>query len=207
MVYLLIVLCVVPELVLQGADWGLWGSTRLRSLTYQNGAFWAGLLQGWRPNYTFQPYSMFVTYAFLHAGLGHLVVNMITLFTLGGSISASIGTYRFLFVYIAAIFGGALGFGWFGTTIQPMVGASGGLFGLAGAWIVLDVSATISERPGLKTLAFAILWPITLLILLNVVMYWSTGGQLAWETHLGGFFAGCLATFLLARTRTPDQSP
>ena len=207
MVYLLIVLCVVPELVLQGADWGLWGSTRLRSLTYQNGAFWAGLLQGWRPNYSFQPYSMFVTYAFLHAGLGHLVVNMITLFTLGGSISASIGTYRFLFVSIAAVFGGALGFGWFGTTIQPMVGASGGLFGLAGAWIVLDVSATISERPGLKTLAFAILWPITLLILLNVVMYWSTGGQLAWETHLGGFFAGCLATFLLARTRTPDQSP
>ena len=207
MVFLLIVLCVLPELVLQGADWGLWASTRLRSLTYQNGAFWSGLLQGWRPNYAVQPYSMFVTYAFLHAGFGHLVVNMITLFTLGGSIYASLGSWRFLLVYVAAVLGGALGFGLFGTTIQPMVGASGGLFGLAGAWIVIDVSATLAERSGLKTLAFAILWPITLLILLNVVMYWSTGGQLAWETHLGGFFAGCLATFLLARPSTPERLP
>jgi len=204
-VFALIAMSTLPELVLLGSDWGLWGSARWRSLTYQYGAFWAGLLLGWTPNYAAQPYAMFATYAFLHAGPGHLLVNMITLYTLGRSIIEKLGPVRFLVVYVLSILGGAIGFGLFGTIVQPMVGASGALFGLAGAWVVLDVSATVKVRPGFRGLAYAILWPVMVLLLLNLIMLWSTKGQLAWETHLGGFLVGAIVTIILCRMRTPDD--
>ena len=201
---LIIVLCIVPELALQGADWGVWGSARWRPLTYQNGAFWAGLLHGWQPNYAAQPYTMFVTYAFLHAGAAHLVVNMITLFSLGGEIARRAGQLHMLLIYGASILGGAIGFGLLGTVVQPMVGASGALFGLAGAWVTWDVWVVLRASPALKTLAYALLWPVTFLVGLNLVMLWATGGKLAWETHLGGFLAGSLtATLLLIFHRPP----
>lgn len=198
----LIAASAVPELILLGSDWGLWGSARWRSLTYQYGAFWSGLLLGWTPNYAAQPYAMFATYAFLHAGPGHLLVNMITLYTLGKSIAEKLGPLRFLTVYALSALGGALVFGLFGTVFQPMVGASGALFGLAGAWVVLDVSAAVKVRPGFRGLAYAVLWPIMVLLLLNLVMLWSTSGQLAWETHLGGFLVGAIVTVVLRRKRT-----
>jgi rhomboid protease GluP len=132
-VIFLIMLSILPELALQGADWGLWGSARWRPLTYQNGAFWGGLLRGWRPNYEVQPYTMFVTYAFLHAGMGHLIFNMITLFSLGYAITLLAGLSHMLLIYGASMLGGAIGFGLLGTVVQPMVGASGAVFGLGGA--------------------------------------------------------------------------
>ncbi len=204
---LIIVLCTVPELALQGADWGVWGSARWRPLTYQNGAFWAGLLQGWQPNYAAQPYTMFVTYAFLHAGAAHLVVNMITLFSLGGEISRRAGQSHMLLIYGASILGGAIGFGLLGTVVQPMVGASGALFGLAGAWVTWDVWAALRVSPALKTLAYALLWPVTFLVGLNLVMLWATGGKLAWETHLGGCLAGSLTAALLLIFHRPPALP
>jgi rhomboid protease GluP len=204
---LIIVLCIVPELALQGADWGVWGSARWRPLSYQNGAFWAGLLQGWQPNYAAQPYTMFVTYAFLHAGAAHLVVNMITLFSLGGEIARRAGQSHMLLIYGASILGGAIGFGLLGTVVQPMVGASGALFGLAGAWVTWDVWAALRASPSLKTLAFALLWPVTFLVGLNLVMLWATGGKLAWETHLGGCLAGSLTAAMLLILHRPPALP
>jgi membrane associated rhomboid family serine protease len=77
-----------------------------------------------------------------------------------------------------------------------MVGASGALFGLAAEWMVAEVRRT---RPGpgrvLRGLGLA-----TLLLLLNATVWLLQGGQLAWETHLGGFVAG-LALAALWRGR------
>ena len=77
-VLLSLVAFALPELVLSGADRGLWGSAAWRPMAYQDGAFWAGLLRDWQPNYAIQPASMFLTYAFLHAGPGHLLGNVLT---------------------------------------------------------------------------------------------------------------------------------
>ena len=63
-----IVICCVVEAVLQLADWNILGPIRLRSLAYEYGGFWVGLLQSWTPNYSSQPYVMFLTYGFLHGG-------------------------------------------------------------------------------------------------------------------------------------------
>lgn len=181
-IWILLGLCTLPELVLQGADAGFWGDRTWRGLTYQNGAFWRGLLGNWQPNYPFQPVLMFVTYAFLHGGLWHMGLNMVTLVSFGQVQAQRLGQGRFLILYGAAVLGGALVFALFGPRSAPMVGASGGLFGLAGA-MVLDLWWDNRTWRGIVV-------PVAVLIALNVVMYYAGGGVLAWQTHLGGFIAG-----------------
>lgn len=205
---LLVLACVLPELVLQGADLGLWGSARWRPMAYAYGAFWAGLLHGWTPNFALQPATMFVTYGFLHAGLGHMVVNMVTLLSLGAAILARIGPRRFLWLYGACLLGGGLGFALLTAMAQPMVGASGALFGLVGAWVAWGVTDAWGAARGpaarAGALARGLLWPVLVLVLMNLAMLWLSGGLLAWETHLGGFVTGGMVAPLLARRRTLD---
>ena len=192
-VWMIIGTCVIVELVLTGADHGLWASPRLRLSAYENAGFWIGLLYNWRPNYPAQPYTMFATYGFLHGGLIHLTVNMLTLYSLCPLIVRRVGGAKFILLYVVSIIGGAIGFALLSDSIQPMVGASGALFGLTGAivgWEYVDRKAAKLE-----------LWPVLqvigFLVFLNVVLWWAMGGQLAWQTHLGGFLIGWLAAYLI----------
>ena len=189
----LILICVAVEFGLALADYGIWGTVVWRSLAYQNGGFWIGLLSDWRPNFSAQPYAMFLTYAFLHAGIIHLLVNMFTLFGLGLVVMPRIGQLRFLALYISSALGGGAGFALLSDSIQPMVGASGALFGLAGAiaaWEYIDrFSAELRLWPVLRL--------ILLLIAMNLVLWWSMSGQLAWQTHLGGFLVGWIFALLI----------
>ena len=191
-------ICVLVEAVLQGADHELWGSRRWRGLAYQNGGFWRGLLDNWRPNYAAQPFTMFASYGFLHGGFWHVTVNMITLASLGRPVIERVGPSRFAMIYVLSLLGGAAGFAMLSSAAQPMVGASGALFGLVGAltsWDVIDRrAAQVNLGPTLKI--------VGLLVLLNLVMYWAMAGRLAWEAHLGGFLAGCAAGWWL-RERAP----
>jgi rhomboid protease GluP len=190
----LLALCVLPELVLEGADWGLWGSVQWRSLAYGWFGFWPGLLHDWRPNYPSQPWAMFLTYGFLHGGPVHLVVNMITLISLGRAVIDQVGQGRFLLIYTVSLLGGGLGFGLLTNTTIPMVGASGALFGLVGAVIAWAIQDRRRESMTQWPVARAVIW----LIAMNVILWWATGGQLAWQTHLGGFVAGAAIALVLA---------
>lgn len=199
----LMAVCVAVEVVLSAADWGLVDIPRLRTLAYQYGGFWVGLLHNWRPNYPSQPYLMFITYAFLHGGLVHLFVNMLTLYSLGLLVISRVGQPRFLALYALSALGGALGFAALSDQLRPMVGASGALFGLVGAWVAWDYI----DRFTLSESLLPVLRPIVTLIVLNVVLYYAMDGQLAWETHLGGFLAGFFGAFLIdPRSHAdPDQ--
>ena len=104
----LLILCLLPELLLLGADLGLWGSARWRPLAYQNGAFWAGLLHGWRPNYAAQPLVMFASYGWLHAGPVHLAGNLAALVWLGPPVLARIGARGFVILWALSLLGGGL---------------------------------------------------------------------------------------------------
>ncbi|MGX0978375.1 rhomboid protease GluP [Roseovarius sp. MBR-51] len=190
---LILLVCVAVEGVLQGADYGLWGSPRWRGLTYQYGGFWRGLLDNWQPNYAAQPVVMFASYGFLHGGAAHLLVNMITLVSLGRLVIEHVGQLRFAVIYALSLLGGAVGFAVLSTAVQPMVGASGALFGLAGALTSWEYTARRLAHEGIGP----VLRVVVLLILLNLIMYWGMGGNLAWETHLGGFLAGWLAGWWL----------
>lgn len=192
-VWVIVGLCVAVELALTLADHGFFATSRLRSLAYENAGFWIGLLKNWNPNYVAQPYLMFVSYAFLHGGAVHLVVNMLTLLSLGPLVVTRIGQVRFVLLFLLSMLGGAIGFALLSESFRPMVGASGVLFGLAGAivaWEYID-----------RFTANVQLWPVLqlvgMLVALNLVLWWAMDGQLAWETHLGGFVAGWILAFLI----------
>ena len=202
--YGLIMVCAGIEAALILSDQGIIGPERLRRLAYDYGGFWPGLLGDWRANYPAQPWVMFITYGFLHSGPGHLVVNMITLWSLARGVLERVGARGFVLLYLATLLGGAAGFALLAPGLRPMVGASGALFGLIGgllAWAYVD---RFTNNEGL--------WPIwravLLLIGLNLVLWWAMGGQLAWQTHLGGFVTGWIAALLIdprAMDAEPDQ--
>lgn len=194
--WFILILCAVPELLLSGADTGLWGNRNWRGDVYEYGAFWAGLLRDWQPHYPSQPWLMFITHGFLHGGLIHLVMNMTVFVSLAKALVEALGQIRFLLLYTVSLLTGALFFALLGAPDAPMVGASGAIFGLVGAYLARDglrrsrVGATL--RPVLDS--------VIALVLLNIAFWWALGGQLAWEAHLGGFLGGVAFT-LLSRPR------
>lgn len=194
-VLMLILANSVVELTLVASDPHFSGTSRLRILAYDTGAFWAPLLHGMRPIFPAQPFTMFITYAFLHAGLLHLTVNMIALFSFGEAIVRRIGQKRFLLAYFVSVLGGAIGFGLLSNSQSPMVGASGALFGLLGVWISWDY---LDRRHHGEPL-WAIARTLVFLVLYNLVFWFMLSGQLAWETHLGGFVAGWLLALYWGR--------
>lgn len=189
----LIVVCTLIEGLLQLGDLGVFDVSRFRNVVYENGGFWQGLLDDWRPNYPFQPWVMFLSYGFLHSGLMHLVVNMITLWSVGSVVVERVGAIKFSIVYAASILGGAMGFALLSESFRPMVGASGALFGLVGAVLAWDYVDRFTLRERLTPVARAVL----LLIALNVVLYFAMDRLLAWETHLGGFLTGWVFALLV----------
>ena len=199
----ILIACLLPELLLSGADWGLWGNPRWRALALSDAGFWSGLLHNWRPNYPLQPWTMFFSYSFLHSGAVHFAVNMMTLVSLGPALVGYYGPWRFLAIYAGSAVGGAVGFALLSGQTLPMVGASGALFGLAGALVALAWRDIRARRDSL--------WPVTRAVLglagLNLVLWWAMKGQLAWETHLGGFLAGWVLALLLdPEAASPDAS-
>jgi membrane associated rhomboid family serine protease len=195
--------CCGVEAVLQAADHGLIGSARWRPLAYQNGAFWAGLLRDWHPNFPGQPVAMFFTYCWLHGGLGHLLGNMAALLALGAVVTDRVAQRDFLLLWLFSALGGAAAFGLLSTSPQPMVGASGALFGLAGAWKAWDWQEARREGRAL--------WPILLwlagIAALNGVLWVLQGGLLAWETHLGGFAVGWTWAMARGLPEDPQDAP
>lgn len=184
--------CALPEVLLTGADLGLWGAAWWRRFAYANGGFWAGLLHDWQPNYRLQPLTMFFSYGFLHGGMLHLVLNMLTLFGLGRVVADRQGAGTMLVIFVISLFGGAVGFALLSSVPLPMVGASGALFGLAGAITWQDFRDRGPGLRGLRPVLQSVLW----LIFLNVAMWWAMDGLLAWQTHLGGFVGGALVVVL-----------
>ncbi|MBN2907057.1 MAG: rhomboid family intramembrane serine protease [Rhodobacteraceae bacterium] len=191
-------ICIAIELTLSAADMGLVGYPKWRLAAYSLGAFWTALLVGAKPLYGTQPWVMFISYAFLHGGVWHLAGNMMTLMLLGTPLVDRVGQARFLAIYVLSAVGGGIGFAMLSPSFQPMVGASGALFGLAGAWLWLDWS---DRRRLMRPL-----WPVwracIILVLLNAVLWALLGGLLAWQTHLGGFIAGWIGAATLARFAT-----
>ena len=205
-VWTLILASLVPELLLEGADAGLWGSPRWRAIAYGWGGFWPGLLQGWRPNYAGQPLAMFATYGFLHGGFSHMAGNMVTLAWLGLPLAARFGQARLFAIYAVSVIGGGIGYALLASAPVPMVGASGALFGMAGAWVVQDRIDRFAATGRIWPLAGSAVLVVLGLAGLNLFLWWTMDGQLAWETHLGGFVAGA-ATAAALIPATPPRPP
>lgn len=184
----LAVVVALPELVLWAADQRIVGSPVWRSLAYGYGAFWPGLLHGWRPNFTLEPATMFLSYAFLHQSLLHLTGNLLGLIWLGERVMAEQGHRQFWAVLVTATVAGALLYALLAPSYQPMIGASGAVFGLAGALTPPFFGPHARPLAGL-------VWLGAILVLSSVTWPLDSDG-LAWQAHLGGAAAGlCFALF------------
>ena len=122
-----------------------------------------------------------VTSGFLHFGPIHLLVNMFTLYVFGRNIEQALGRARFGVLYAVSLLGGSAAVLWFGLENTITVGASGAIFGLIAAQLVLYLRMKID--------------PTSLLVIIgvNVVASFTLSG-ISWLGHLGGFVAGALVT-------------
>ncbi len=179
--WLLLLLGVLPEAGLILADLGAIGSPRWRSLAYSHGGFYSGLLRNWTANYGAQPGVMFFSYWLLHAGFVHLLGNMLALIWLWSALAGRLSGWFLAGVYLLSALGGAAIFGLLNSGPQPMIGASGAIFGLAGFWIALEREVQGDRWASLVTLG---------LVAMNALIWVLEAGQLAWEGHLGGFLVG-----------------
>jgi membrane associated rhomboid family serine protease len=192
-------LVILPEVLLAGADAGLWGTALWRPLAWQNGGFWAGLWYGWQPNYAAQPFTMILTYPLVHAGPGHAAGNAAGLWALGVMLLPRAGARGVLLAFAAGAIGGGVAFALLAGSPAPMVGASGAVFGLAGALWWHDTAAQppgwrrAMRSGGLAALGLLINWP----------MAWMTPGGIAWQAHVGGALAGAALAMALNANGRP----
>jgi len=124
-----------------------------------------------------------ITAAFLHYGPLHLGLNMLALFWLGRVLEQVIGSLRFALLYLTAGLAGSAG-ALYITPNSPTVGASGAIFGVLGALLVLERRGVIHS--GGQILA---------LIVLNLVLTFSLSG-ISIGGHIGGLIAGAVLMIL-----------
>jgi membrane associated rhomboid family serine protease len=126
-----------------------------------------------------------ITAAFLHAGIWHIAVNMYALWWLGSAVEGAIGSLRFLLLYLGSGLAGSAGaLIWSPHTIT--VGASGAIFGMLGAGLILEWRAT-----GRLVGSFAVLLLVNLAFTFGFSSFISVGG------HVGGLIGGLIGTAII----------
>lgn len=203
----LLVANILPELILQLADYGMIPFAGLRAWCFAYGSFQPDLLSGPGPLFNIQPVTMFLTYGFLHTGLSHLVINMLGLVWLGRLILSYRTPETFLMFYLMSMIGAAELFSLIGGLPGgATVGASGALFGLFGVYAI-DVGFFASSNPpeeeaGLQF--FRLSLATVVLALSDMGSQTLMGSPTAWQAHAGGFLTGAIMALLLPpRYRMP----
>jgi membrane associated rhomboid family serine protease len=133
------------------------------------------------------------TGAFLHAGVFHLGMNMLLLWFLSQELEPALGRARFVLLYVTALVGGSLGV-LVVSPLSPTVGASGAVFGLMGALIVLQLRA--KQNPWQSGIGG--------LVLINLVLTFAIPG-ISIGGHVGGLLAGAAAGAIIQPLRWPQR--
>jgi membrane associated rhomboid family serine protease len=142
------------------------------------------LLHGFPYTGTHQ-YWRLLTSGFLHDGILHIALNMFFLYMMGPMIENAIGRLNYAAVYLSALLAGSFGALAF-TPLSPSVGASGAIFGVFGALLVVARARGIS------------IWQsgLGLTLIINLVFTLSVKG-ISIGAHLGGLVAGLIAGFAI----------
>jgi membrane associated rhomboid family serine protease len=143
-----------------------------------------GLEEPWR----------FVTAAFLHGPIIHIMFNMFALWQVGSYLEPMLGRLRFAILYLVSAVGGSVGYLLLtspevtvgGTFWRGTVGASGAVFGLFGAMLVLN------RHLGRSSAGIAVV------ILINGAIGFLPG--IAWQAHLGGLVTGAALAAVITAT-------
>jgi len=148
-----------------------------------------------------------VTHTLLHGSLMHLLGNMYTLWIFGDNIEDILGRGRASLLYWASgIAGGLLFFALNVKSATPLVGASGAIAGLMGAYLVLLPRVKLWLVIFFVPVKIRAYWYMLVWLLLQFVIMSDSKSNIAWEAHLGGFIVGVALAFAL-RPKVPVDVP
>jgi membrane associated rhomboid family serine protease len=145
-----------------------------------------------------------LTSLFLHGSFLHLFGNMLYLWIFGNNIEDFLGPFRYILFYLLSGLGASLVHIIFHpSSMIPMIGASGAIAGVLGAYFLL--------YPGARVITLVFFWilPVPAFFILGLwfvaqVMNIGIGGGVAWFAHVGGFLIGvALIRIYLKRRRIP----
>jgi len=154
-----------------------------------------------------------ITSMFLHGGFLHVIGNMLYLWIFGNNVEDAMGRLRFALFYLLCGTTAALGHAFLNLrSTVPMIGASGAVSGVLGAYVLLYPRARVLtlftlgffvrliEVPALVVLGF---WFILQFLNVLIASGSGAGGGVAWHAHIGGFVAGMLLVGLFKRRGVP----
>ena len=121
----------------------------------------------------------------------HILFNMYSLFVLGPLLESLIGRARFAAIYVLSTLGGSVAVLWL-APLSAVVGASGAIFGLLGAFFV------IQRRFGGASIQLVVI------IAINLGLGFIVPG-VSWQAHVGGLLVGAACAAVMLSTRRADQ--
>lgn len=194
--------------------WQLLSPAGMQKIVQSYGAVPAALM-GSGTGQPFHPALTVVTSMFLHGGLFHLGGNMLYLWIFGNNIEDKLGHLRFVVFYLL---GGAVAVYAHALTepgsVIPMIGASGAVSAILGAYLLLFPRASVStilflgffvrvvKLPALIVIGF---WAIIQLVNGILIKGLQDGAGVAWFAHIGGFVFGVLAIKIFMSMRRPER--
>ncbi|HZC69329.1 MAG TPA: rhomboid family intramembrane serine protease [Jatrophihabitans sp.] len=168
-----------------------------------------------RPGYDKVPFLSAVTSQFVHGGWLHLLGNMLFLIIFGNNVEDRIGRVKYLLFYVSAGVIAAYGFALANAdSRQPLIGASGAIAGLLGAYLVMFPRAKVWSL-----IPFFFFIPVRLPAWLVLggwfLIQWayasgaavSSAGAVAYLSHVVGFGFGLLVGLVIRRVQGPAQPP
>lgn len=148
----------------------------------------------WTPGVDGGAYWQLITSAFTHVELWHIAGNMLALYFLGPQLELAIGRARFLALYFGSALAGSALVYWFAEPNQGTLGASGAIFGLFGAILLLALKVGGNVRSVLTLLA------------VNGAITFIVPG-ISWQGHVGGFVGGTLIAAVLIYSPRNHRAP
>lgn len=124
-------------------------------------------------------YWRLVTSGFLHIGIIHLAVNMLSLYWIGPTLERFVGRVRFLVIYLMSLLGGSVAVLLLTGNASSTAGASGAIFGLLGALGVTFTRYKIDLRQ------------LAIVLVLNLWVSFQFSG-ISWQGHIGGLIVGAI---------------
>ncbi|HHF42892.1 MAG: rhomboid family intramembrane serine protease [Candidatus Aminicenantes bacterium] len=147
-----------------------------------------------------------LTAMFLHGGLLHLGGNMLYLWIFGNNVEDYLGSLRFILFYLICGLAASFTHIIFNpNSTVPMIGASGAIAGILGAYLILFPHARVMTLVFLFVFIEIVPVPAAFFLLLWFflqVMNVGLGGGVAWFAHIGGFLAGIFLVRLFKPRRT-----
>lgn len=164
----------------------------------------------WVPTYVTIFSSMF-----LHGGWMHLIGNMLYLWVFGNNIEASMGPVKFVIFYLLCGVAAVLAQSLPGTdSVVPMIGASGAISGVLGAYMLLYPKARVTVVVPiffiLQTFKIPALYVLAIWFAMQLISSLSSsgvGGGVAFGAHVGGFIAGMLLIAVFKNKQVLLQIP